>query len=112
MSIAHEIGTWTMDRIMRKAELREAELRELVAQVKAGELSRRAFIGKMVLLGLTAPIAGQMLNASGVSSGQPKSDYKPTRRGGGGPLKTLLWQGPTLLNPHFAVGQKDTIGSR
>ena len=92
--------------------MRKAELRELVAQVKAGELSRRAFIGKMVLLGLTAPIAGQMLNASGVSSGQPKSDYKPTRRGGGGPLKTLLWQGPTLLNPHFAVGQKDQIGSR
>jgi peptide/nickel transport system substrate-binding protein len=97
---------------MRKAESREEELRELIAQVKARALSRRAFIGKMVLLGLTVPMAGQMLNASGVLSGQPKSDYKPTRRGGGGSLKTLLWQGPTLLNPHFAVGQKDQIGSR
>ena len=97
---------------MRKADSREGDLRELIAQVKAGALSRRAFIGKMVVLGLTAPIAGQMLNASGVSSGQPKSDYKPTRRGGGGRLKGLLWQGPTLLNPHFAVGTKDQIGSR
>ena len=38
--------------------------------------------------------------------------YKPTKRGGGGPLKVLWWQGPTLLNPHFAVGTKDQDGSR
>jgi peptide/nickel transport system substrate-binding protein len=92
--------------------MREHEIRELVTQVKAGALSRRAFIAEMMLLGLTAPIASQILHASGVFSDQPKSDYKPAKRGGGGPLKTLLWQGPTLLNPHFAVGQKDQIGSR
>ena len=28
------------------------------------------------------------------------------------PLKVLWWQGPTLLNPHFAVGTKDQDGSR
>ena len=38
--------------------------------------------------------------------------YKPTKRGGGGALKVLWWQGPTLLNPHFAVGTKDQDGSR
>ena len=38
--------------------------------------------------------------------------YKPTKRGGGGLLKVLWWQGPTLLNPHFAVGTKDQDGSR
>jgi len=27
-------------------------------------------------------------------------------------LKVLWWQGPTLLNPHFAVGTKDQEGSR
>jgi peptide/nickel transport system permease protein len=57
-------------------------------------------------------LAGQILSASGVASAQPKSDYKPTKRGGGGSLKTLFWQGPTLLNPHFAVGDKDQTGSR
>ena len=41
-----------------------------------------------------------------------KADYKPTKAGGGGSLKTLFWQGPTLLNPHFAVGTKDQEGSR
>ncbi|HUM16997.1 MAG TPA: peptide ABC transporter substrate-binding protein, partial [Candidatus Nitrosotalea sp.] len=43
---------------------------------------------------------------------QSKMAYKPTKRGGGGPLKPLWWQGPTLLNPHFAVGTKDQDGSR
>ena len=27
-------------------------------------------------------------------------------------LKVLWWQAPTLLNPHFAVGNKDQDGSR
>jgi peptide/nickel transport system substrate-binding protein len=66
----------------------------------------------MVRLGLTVPMASQILYASGVSSDQPTSDYKPLKRGGGGPLKTLFWEGPTLLNPHFAVGTKDQVGSR
>jgi len=38
--------------------------------------------------------------------------YKPTKAGGGGPLKLLFWQAPTLLNPHFAVGTKDQEASR
>ena len=41
-----------------------------------------------------------------------KPVYKPTKRGGGGALKVLWWQGPTLLNPHFAVGTKDQDASR
>jgi len=40
------------------------------------------------------------------------SEYEPTSAGGGGALKTLFWQGPTLLNPHFAVGAKDSEGCR
>jgi len=66
----------------------------------------------MVGLGLTAPLATQMLAYSGIAQAQPASAYKPTRRGGGGPLKMLWWQGATLLNPHFAVGTKDQEGSR
>ena len=47
-----------------------------------------------------------------MAQAQPKPAYKPTKRGGGGPLKTLWWQAPTLLNPHFAAGTKDHDGSR
>src|SRR3712207_111560 len=90
----------------------ERDLRRLIGRVKKGTLSRRAFVTKMVGLGLTAPLAAQMLAFSGVAQAQPAFQYKPTKRGGGGPLKTLFWQGATLLNPHFAVGTKDQEGSR
>ena len=91
----------------------EQALRGLIAKVKDGSLSRRSFINQMIAVGLTAPFAAQMLTYSGVAHAQAKrSPYKPTKRGGGGPLKTLWWQGATLLNPHFAVGTKDQDGSR
>ena len=90
----------------------EKQLRELITGVKRGRISRREFVQKMVGLGLTAPLASQMLAYSGIAQAQVKSAYKPTKRGGGGALKVLWWQGPTLLNPHFAVGTKDQDGSR
>ncbi len=90
----------------------EHGLRELIAEVKAGHLSRRGFVQMMVGLGLTAPLAAQMLASAGAAQAQSKLTYKPTKRGGGGTVKTLWWQGSTLLNPHFAVGTKDQDGSR
>jgi peptide/nickel transport system substrate-binding protein len=92
--------------------MEEQELRALIAQVKSGGLSRRHFTRMVVGLGLGAPLAAQMLTAAGVAQAQSKLVYKPTKRGGGGALKVLWWQGPTLLNPHFAVGTKDQDGSR
>jgi peptide/nickel transport system substrate-binding protein len=90
----------------------ERRLRELIGAVKAGRVSRRAFVRRMVGLGLTAPFATLLLSRAGVAQVAPKLDYKPTKAGGGGALKTLFWQAPTLLNPHFAVGTKDQEGSR
>jgi len=90
----------------------ECRLRGLIEEVRAGALSRRRFVQAMVGLGLTAPLAAQMLAAAGVAQAQPKVQYAPTRRGGGGALKVLWWQSPTLLNPHFATGTKDQDGSR
>jgi peptide/nickel transport system substrate-binding protein len=92
--------------------MNERELRRLIGEVKHGKLSRRAFAQRMLAVGLTAPLATQLLAVAGVAHAQPKSQYKPTKRGGGGLLKVLWWQGPTLLNPHFAVGTKDQDGSR
>ena len=91
----------------------EQALRELIGDVKAGRLTRRAFIHAVVGLGLTAPLASRMLASAGVASAQPRGPaFTPTRRGGGGLLKTLWWQAPTLLNPHFATGTKDQDASR
>ena len=91
----------------------EHTLRELIAEVKAGRSSRRRFIQTMVGVGLTAPLAAQMLASAGLAVAQtPAATFTPTRRGGGGQLRTLWWQAPTLLNPHFANGTKDQDAAR
>jgi peptide/nickel transport system substrate-binding protein len=92
--------------------MNERELRKLIAAVGAGRLSRRAFVYRMVGLGLTAPFASRLLAHAGMAQTVTRVDYKPTKAGGGGALKLLFWQAPTLLNPHFAVGTKDQEGSR
>ena len=90
----------------------DKELRSMIGQVKDGRMDRRAFIQRVAAVGLTAPLANQILALGGVAMAQSPAVYKPTKRGGGGPLKLLWWQGPTLLNPHFATGTKDQDGSR
>ena len=92
--------------------MQERELRDLIAEVKSGALSRRAFVQRMIAVGLTAPIAGMMLSHSGVAMAAADIPYKPAKAGGGGVLKLLYWQAFTLLNPHFAIGTKDQEGSR
>ncbi|WP_439407001.1 peptide ABC transporter substrate-binding protein [Bradyrhizobium sp. DASA03076] len=90
----------------------DKELRSMIGDVKDGRMDRRAFIQRLAAVGLTAPMANQILAIGGVAMAQSPSPYPPTKRGGGGPLKLLWWQGPTLLNPHFATGTKDQDGSR
>src|SRR3984893_12842265 len=92
--------------------MNERDLRDLIGRVKAGGLSRRVFVKRMMAAGLAAPLAAQLLAQAGVTMAQSRPIYKPTRRGGGGPLKLILWQGPTLLNPHFAGGNKDRESTR
>lgn len=90
----------------------ERKLRAAINSVRQGRLPRRVFVSRMVALGLTAPMVTQLLALDGNAAAQPAPAYKPTKAGGGGTLKLLWWQGPTLLNPHFAVGTKDQDGSR
>jgi len=91
----------------------EREIRGLIEDVRAGRVSRRAFTRLMVGLGLGAPLAAQMLASAGAARAQVRTDaFTPARRGGGGQLKALWWQAPTLLNPHFATGTKDQDASR
>jgi peptide/nickel transport system substrate-binding protein len=92
--------------------MNEAALRDLLGAVRAGRVSRRTFVAEMVGLGLTAPLAHLLLARSGLAQTAAPIEYKPTRAGGGGALRTLFWQAPTLLNPHFAVGAKDAEGCR
>jgi hypothetical protein len=86
--------------------MKDQDLGKLIARVKDGALSRRSFIKKAAAVGLAAPFANQLLAFNGVAMADSTLPYKPTKAGGGGPLKMLLWQAPTLLNPHFASGTK------
>ncbi len=91
--------------------MNEQMLRELVDEVRDGRLARRDFVARMVALGVGVSLASAML-ADIAAAETTDVPYKPTKRGGGGPLRMLLWQGPTLLNPHFASGTKDQEGCR
>jgi peptide/nickel transport system substrate-binding protein len=92
--------------------MNETEIRKSIAEVKQGTLSRRSFMTTMAAIGIAAPVASQVLLWNDVAMADATLPYKPTKAGGGGPLKILLWQAPTLLNPHFAIGTKDQIASR
>jgi peptide/nickel transport system substrate-binding protein len=115
---------------------------ELAEEFKAGRISRRHFIAKMFAAGLTMPVIASVLAACGSSNsgnnknaggaatraasagaatqapaGSPAGTaaanaFNPTKRGGGGTLKLLWWQGPTLPNPHINNGTKDFDASR
>jgi peptide/nickel transport system substrate-binding protein len=92
--------------------MNEQDLRKMIGKVKSGRMSRRRFVQAMLGAGLTVPMAGTLLMHAGVANAQSKFVYKPTKRGGGGALKLLMWQAPTLLNPHFAIGTKDQYAAR
>ena len=91
----------------------EEFLRDLIGRVKRGTLSRRGFVRRVAALGLTAPMATQLLAVTGAAPAAAQSvpAYAPTRRGGGA-LRILYWQASTLLNPHFAVGTTNQDSSR
>jgi peptide/nickel transport system substrate-binding protein len=81
----------------------EDALREMIGEVRQGWLSRRRFVQTLIAVGLTGPLAVQLLTAAGIAQAQPGiSTVSPTRRGGGGPIRLPYWTAPTLLNPHLA----------
>jgi peptide/nickel transport system substrate-binding protein len=96
----------------RSPTMNESDLRALIEQVRHGTLPRRAFIQRLVGLGLTAPMASMLLMHEGVAQTPTPLPYKPTKRGGGGTLRLMYWQAPVHLNPHYAGGTKDQDSCR
>ena len=90
----------------------EQELAESLRRVREGSLDRRQFARALLGLGLTAPMVVELLGPRPGHAQARRSVFTPTRRGGGGELKTLWWQAPTILNPHLATGAKDADASR
>jgi peptide/nickel transport system substrate-binding protein len=96
--------------------LEEHVLRMWVRRVASGAANRRDFIRAMLSLGLSGPLIAEMLggrtSAAARQARGTQRTFTPTKRGGGGRLRLLYWQAPTILNPHFAVGARDVAASR
>ena len=90
----------------------ERHIRQLINDVRDGQLPRRNFMAQMVGMGLSVPMASTLLLSAGLAQAQVTIPYKGTKRGGGGTLKLIYWQAAVHLNPHFAGGTKDQDASR
>ncbi len=96
--------------------LDEHVLHTCVRRVATGEANRRDFIRAMLGLGLSGPLIAEMLathtSAIAQETRAVRATFAPTRRGGGGKLRLLYWNAPTILNAHFAGGARDVAASR
>ena len=102
--------------VHRRARRRESDGRARATRLASPGAGRRGlrrqFTRTLIGAGLTAPLVSQMLASVGLAQTPARPAFTPTRRGGGGHLRTLWWQGATLLNPHFAAGLTNADGSR
>jgi peptide/nickel transport system substrate-binding protein len=96
--------------------IEEHDLRHWIQQVVGGKASRRQFMRAMLGLGLSAPFIANMLTTYSSAAAQgarvAPSAFTPTKRGGGGRLRLLWWQAPTIANVHLSTGTKDNDASR
>jgi peptide/nickel transport system substrate-binding protein len=88
-------------------------LRELLREVKRNRISRRQFGQMLAGFGVAAPMVTQLLASAGAARAEPRQPHwTPPRRGGGGSVKILMWDAPTMLHPHFGRGLRDFTASR
>jgi peptide/nickel transport system substrate-binding protein len=96
--------------------LEERDLRRWVRAVAEGKASRRQFMWALLGLGLSGPFGAHLLATqapAAAASGPPApAGFTPTTRGGGGRLRLLWWQAPTILNAHLSSGLKDVDAAR
>jgi peptide/nickel transport system substrate-binding protein len=94
----------------------DTDLHHWVRRVAEGKSSRRQFMRAMVEVGLSAPFVANLLATHTPAMAQgasvAPSVFTPTTRGGGGRLRLLWWQAPTIANVHLSTGTKDNDAAR
>ena len=102
----------------------QEHLRIALTELQAGRLSRRGFMHRALALGLTTPVALNLLHLSDAAAqdatpgatpesltAAPTGGTEGQERGAGGELKILQWQAPTTLNMQLAGSFKDQLAS-
>ncbi|MGB3307650.1 MAG: peptide ABC transporter substrate-binding protein [Thermomicrobiales bacterium] len=112
-------------------------LGRLYHALKSGKIDRRQFMERSAAVGASAAVSVFLANTASANgmplrngaafyaqdaspeaspaatpasaSSRPTGGTEGQTRGEGGDLKILLWQAPSLLNPHVATGVKDYI---
>src|SRR5687768_1384707 len=77
--------------------------------------SRRQFLHALMGLSLWGPlVASHFATATPMTPRvrMAQAPWTPTTRGGGGTLRLLWWQAPTIANVHLSTGVKDNDASR
>lgn len=96
----------------------------LYEEFKSGGISRREFLRRATMLGVGAPVALYLVNATTPTrahaqdatpaaggANPPDANTEGQTRGAGGELKILQWQGVTHFGLHTATGTKDQLGA-
>lgn len=99
--------------------------KNLVAQLRNGEISRRQFAKAAAALGfapalinaVSSRVAAQDATPAGVdlfaTDGNPNQDGTENQeRGEGGEVSIIQYQAPTILSPHVSTGYKDYDAAR
>src|SRR5262245_7649364 len=93
---------------------------DVLRDFESGRIDRRQFITTLTRVGVPIGVVASILascsskeTATTTNSSTPTdtAPFQPTQRGGGGQLKLLWWQAPSILNPHLSNGQKDIDAS-
>lgn len=103
----------------------QSDLRTLYDALKAGRLSRRAFLERTAALGVAAPVSLFLLQAAGSAAQEATPAATPgaaagagpavgtdgQERGAGGELKLIQWQAPSTLSLHTSASFKDMLAA-
>jgi peptide/nickel transport system substrate-binding protein len=94
---------------------------DLLAKFTAGRITRRQFVSTLTRTGIPIGVIASILSScrgkgpdstpTDTATTGTEAPFEPRQRGGGGQLKLLWWQAPSILNPHLSNGQKDIDAS-
>jgi peptide/nickel transport system substrate-binding protein len=97
------------------------QFRQLYEELKAGRLTRRAFLERGGALGMALRVAQFVLFSTGSVAQEatpaagggapPDTRTEGQQRGAGGELKLLQWQAPTTLSMHNSASFKDMLAA-